>query len=144
MRIYDAIMRAADKAQGEPSDYNFWCSSVPDADCGSPACMLGWIGFFAGTKSRFKGINWVRNMDVAVGTLGLQDTGVFYKRCAELLGHAGFVTEPKEAARAMRLYAEKYHGHEKRRSDSELVADLMERVTGSRIPDEAPCNAVSA
>jgi hypothetical protein len=40
-------------------------------------------------------------------------------------------------ATALRRYAETYHGYEKPRPTSALVADLMAKVNGERIPEEA-------
>lgn len=46
MDIYNAILKAADHIEKEPHLYNFYCNRVPD--CGTPGCMLGWIGHFMG------------------------------------------------------------------------------------------------
>lgn len=47
-QIRGAILRAADRIDRAPESYNFCRSSVPKNDCGTEACMWGWIGFELG------------------------------------------------------------------------------------------------
>ena len=46
MNIYNAILKAADHIERNPHLYDFYRSNVPN--CGTPGCMLGWIGHFMG------------------------------------------------------------------------------------------------
>lgn len=46
--IYTAIMKAADTIERHPELYNFLSNEVPD--CGSPGCLLGWIGHHLGLR----------------------------------------------------------------------------------------------
>lgn len=122
MNIYQAIMKAADHIEANPSLYDFSCSRP---ECGSPGCMLGWIGVYLGMPDD--------TINVEVSTaLGLEQwTGIFYHRVDELSGgNCQYVLDARVAAKGMRLYAEKYHGHEKpqQRPTSDLVADLKARI----------------
>lgn len=48
MNIYDAIMKAADTIEKRPDLYQFMANDIPD--CGSPGCLLGWIGHHMGLR----------------------------------------------------------------------------------------------
>jgi len=132
MDIYNAIMKAADQVQREPDRYDFGGGMTPD--CGSPSCMLGWIGHFLGLKQAC-------NMDVGKA-LGLPTTRPFYERVSDLLGHSGYIRSAADAAQGMRLYAAKYHAPA-RRSDAELGADLVSKIVGPVVSTEAKSEELS-
>jgi hypothetical protein len=48
--IREAILKAADHIEQNPERYDF--SSCETPDCGTPGCMIGWIGHFAGVDYR--------------------------------------------------------------------------------------------
>lgn len=109
MNIYDAIMKAADHIERNPSEFRFLRSAVPSAPfCGSPGCALGWIGVFSASKAIDSG-------DVAQQVLcvpnedGLSSELTFYNRMNDLLSDTNWIRHADLCARGMRLYAKKYH-----------------------------------
>jgi hypothetical protein len=131
--LYQAIMRAADRVELE-GQYLFKCVQV--TDCRTPMCMIGWIGHFLGYCAGTP-IQEVYNK------MGYGCDSHFYADLRDCLsGYSShpdsYTDNPAMAARLMRLYAAKYYGHQKQqqRPTSELVADLMARVTGEHIPDD--------
>jgi hypothetical protein len=101
MNIREAILKAADHIEGNPGLFDFYGRDVPERD--SPACALGWIGYFAGLKS---GTCNGRVSDAVFGTL---DTGTFYGRMASLCGSGWWMRNAKGCAQALRAYADTYH-----------------------------------
>lgn len=141
--IYQAILQAADHIESHPNDFDFGTVEIPHS-CGSPGCALGWIGHFAKVRRQDEdGIRLVARTDwddprlPCLLNLKQED---FYSRMAELADPDKVDTEwmhdAADCAKRLRLYAEKFHGQEKQRSTSAMVADLMARITGPRIPDE--------
>jgi len=137
MNVYEAIMKAADHIERHPNEFMFTAAFCPEKPgCGSPGCALGWIGAFMGLGAR-------GFMEVAMRLTGerfstADDT--FYGRMNNLNGkRVDWRKNPDKCARALRLYAAKYHAPAKpRRTDSDLVSELMTRVTsGERIPEDA-------
>jgi hypothetical protein len=122
MNIYEAIMKAADQIEEDPSSFRFSATGIPHA-CGTPGCALGWIGFYAGMRRQ--ALKYVSFEDVA-RMLDLCST-VFYTRMDDLT--SGFLrnrywwrNEAATCAKSLRKYAEKYHGHEK--SIEAVIADI--------------------
>lgn len=108
MNIREAILRAADRIQAEPRHYDFDNNKVPDLDnCGTPGCMIGWIGVFAG----FKNGEPVSVVSEALGTSDLE----FYHRIRQL-SRDGFcaLLAAEDVPAALRAYADKYHPAESR------------------------------
>lgn len=122
MNIYNAIMKAADHIEMKPYLYDFMHTTVPD--CGTPGCMLGWIGHFAGVPVGSDVLD-----TVAQPLLGIyyevHMAHPFYMRLREL-GAGRYWTDAAVAAAAMRLYAEKYHSPKKGRHASKLERDRKE------------------
>jgi len=117
MNIYDAIMKAAEHVERTPADYNFNRLYVPDK-CGTTGCMLGWIGFFLGMFGQ---------TNVAVKkAIGLPHPGA-YTFLTEMSGGNAYMESNVEAAKTMRLYAEKHHAPPKVRTDVHpFVQKLLE------------------
>jgi len=107
MNIYDAIMKAADTIEQHPDWYDFDKNTKPD--CGTPGCMLGWIGHYSGveltaSEAEFPGLYTNRTI------------------CAVGFDYSDIITESNkhfgpdlrqtqcaaDAAKAMRFYAEKH------------------------------------
>jgi hypothetical protein len=117
MKAYEAIFRAAAHIDEHPALYDFNRTKVP-RDCNTPACVLGWIGFFAGRfqariRARF-GFSFVHRGIAIVTVDGSADPLIvvsareFYERLDELsLG--SWREDSSVCAAAMRLYAERYH-----------------------------------
>lgn len=121
MKIYNAIMMAADHIERNPREFDYYCTGVPDAPCGSPGCAIGWVNFFTSTcgpGERLLNERWLYISPNSAGrrpisckaALGVDD-GKFYARMDELSG--GWRAHALECARALRRYAERHHGHEK-------------------------------
>jgi len=116
----DIILKTADYLEQHPSEFDFMRTGIPS--CGTPGCALGWISVFAGFK---KG-----SYTAALGLLGLEpeaqrfgaivcspenkeSTYAFYNRLEDLVpgwrwGGPSNKNNGK-CARALRLYADKYH-----------------------------------
>ena len=109
MNTYDAIMKAADIIEQHPDWYDFSLNTKPD--CGTPGCMVGWIGHCAGINLE-KDQEWLPGLYSGVVKNKL---GVSFSEIMKL----GQTQEPKlycsmralDAAKAMRLYAEQKFGH---------------------------------
>lgn len=121
MNIYDAIMKAADQIEKNPELWDFNTLAIPE--CGTPGCALGWIGHFSKCKisKEAKLVGMVPQQtylgNVAL-SMGLPSESSFYERINDLAGHNGLdwwlsKASTNDIARVLRLYAEKYHGHEK-------------------------------
>ena len=104
--MYEAIMKAAGMIKRRPNDFHFFTTEVPDGECGSPGCALGWIGHFAG------GARWFIDVPEMLG-LGYGGEFEFYSRMDRLVKSVEWRYEAGLCATALRLYAEKYHGDEK-------------------------------
>jgi hypothetical protein len=107
MNIRDAILQAADHIEGNPTDFYFSATDVPD-NCGTPGCALGWIGFFAGVRRGSPYYTVCDQLGLPVAPVSLEDGDrSFYDRMHSV--SEDWVNDPLECARALRLYADKYH-----------------------------------
>jgi hypothetical protein len=118
MNTYDAIMKAADQIEQHPDTLEFMAVAIPhDRTC--LGCPLGWIGHFAGLSPATSNFT-----DVGVGVLGLSDLlrdwdrlpfeqlgreFEFYRRMDALLDSEDWRHSADDCAKALRLYAAKYH-----------------------------------
>lgn len=107
----DPILRAADFIEQNPELYAFHAVDVPA--CGSKACLLGWVGFFAGAKPG-------ENITVAVTrpVFGLDRDMQFYLMMDEAVGEKPWTEDAKLAAQGLRAIA------------ATRRAELAETVTG--------------
>lgn len=106
MNLYNAILKAADHIEHYPDDFNYHMLGVPA--CGSPGCAVGWIAHFSGVKAQPIGVTG----EVCKQVLGVDYWGSFVGRMDRAV--TGYWRrDPFVCAAALRLYAEKYHGHEK-------------------------------
>jgi hypothetical protein len=105
--IYDAIMKAADHIERNPELFQFHRIYVPE--CGTPACALGWIGFFVGSKDATRiATDGLTNVGyVAETALKIHDAGVFYAFMQENAG-LRWQRNAAECAAGMRLFAKRY------------------------------------
>jgi hypothetical protein len=108
MQIREAILKAADHIERHPREFNYNSIHVPErAGCGTTGCALGWICYFFGsgvTDSSLVRTNF-SSTHAPVGA-GVSD-GVFYARMTDLV--VGWEKDADNCARALRLYADKYH-----------------------------------
>ena len=108
--LRQAILRAADWIEKNPSDYSFGSCEVPE--CGTPGCMVGWIGHFLGIE---KGKHFVWDYPCNYGERGITPiigchAGTFINRIRPLVPRQfDIYANAKHAAIALRAYAEKYH-----------------------------------
>lgn len=111
MNTYQAIMRAADQIEQNPTTFRFFSTDIPNV-CGTPGCALGWIGFFADLP---------RMNRVSHDLLGLTDSDTpengdrtFYSRMNELDEYQyRWHTNASHCSKTLRLYAARYHAPEK-------------------------------
>lgn len=111
MKVYDAIMKAADHIEQHPKGFNFMLTGIPT--CRTPGCALGWIGVFCGAPRSITEVskNFLKLPPVLEA--GYWSTNVtFYNRMNDL-GGEDWKWNAASCAKALRLYAEKYHGDEK-------------------------------
>lgn len=109
-KLRRAIYRAADLIEHNPSRYKFFSVHIPqlgDRQC--RACMLGWIGYFAGIRES--------SILSVARAMGMNDLGdEFYKKIADWGSRLSLKTGPllasellpREAAFAMRCYAREW------------------------------------
>lgn len=109
MNVRQALLAAADHIEARPQAYCFKNSNKPD--CGSPGCLMGWVGFFAEVKDKDK-----RDWDtpgyanqVAKEVLGLNGWAHFFGLGSELGDFSKYTQDSKQAAGMLRAYADKYH-----------------------------------
>jgi hypothetical protein len=112
MEIREAILRAADWIEGHPEDFDFGMGDIPE--CGTPGCALGWISAFAGFKAPFR-------YTAAADALGLEPelflgrhffplkAYAFYNRMSDLVPYEIWKRSAMMCARALRLYADRWH-----------------------------------
>lgn len=110
MNIREAILKAADHIERNPKAFNFQSIYVPDTDCGTPGCALGWIGHYLGMRE--SGANSAPLSEFSVPpALGLGTFTVgnreFYGRMDDLA--EGWRYDASLCATGLRLYADKYH-----------------------------------
>lgn len=133
MNIRQAILKAADHIERNPSAFNFGAVRFPKPnDCGTPGCALGWIGVFAGlpdmyARSLDRSDSWCV-LRAAREVLGLPDKchtdSVFYERMDEVAG-TDWRHSAATCARALRLYADRYHPAESRSLIPESVRAIF-------------------
>lgn len=98
MRIRQAFLDAADWIEKNPHLYDFNKDYAPD-DCGTPACMWGWVGYFLGMQGE-------HNHDIAWAT-GANETDRLYRYNVVVASRAA--SDANDAASLLRQYADHYH-----------------------------------
>jgi len=138
MNTRDAIMAAADHIEKYPEEFDFSQVDIPDhPHCGTPGCALGWIGTFAE----------VHGWDISRGVLPLSVLGIrdsdFYDRMHRISKRFAphWSADAAECARCLREYARIYHSdpapRHVGRTDAELVAALVRKISTEHIPEGA-------
>jgi hypothetical protein len=136
MDIRSAILRGADFIERNPGLHNM---NIPHTHMGpnTACCILARIGQVNGIAAREN--HWARKVWLALG-LPLVNGSEYYAlmEIAEELGFRTVTLEsPETAVQFMRKWAQSLSPTAAQRPTSALVADLMERVMGARIPEEA-------
>lgn len=114
MKVYDALLAAADHIEQNPELYYFDSSEMPSQNGRGRGCMLAWIGELA-QPGRFLGAD-----AVAPYFMGVQPRA-FFVEIAEICHGMKFddidcqesrrfvcLRDPVQVARAMRIYAERH------------------------------------
>lgn len=115
MNIYQAIMRAADSIEGNPRLFDFDSILLPDHECGTPGCALGWVSLYLGLRRSDNNYEY--------DPLALGSESKFYRRMNVLCGDSyDWMDNAITCARTLRLYAEKYHGDQKPELPAEILA----------------------
>lgn len=123
MNIRDAILKAADSIERNPSVFDFYKTHIPE--CGSPGCAVGLVACHAGVSSHS---DVHRICDSLLGVPWY----TFYNRLSEL--SPGWQSDAHGCIAALRLYADKYHPAEK--APRNFARELMASLPAERIPDE--------
>lgn len=109
MNVRQALLAAADRIEAHPQAYCFKYSNKPD--CGSPSCLMGWVGFFAEVKDKNKRAGAASGYanQVAQEVLGLTGWAHFVSLGSRLGAFSDYTQDSKLAAGMLRAYADKYH-----------------------------------
>ncbi len=122
MNIREAILKAADHIEAYPQWFDYNPVIVPSRSCGTPGCALGWIGFFMGLGKKSVADVAFR-MDLLGGSME------FYDGMNKVNKSAGWISNAEKCAKALRLYADKYHPASKEltvyRDGADIVADML-------------------
>ena len=102
--IRTAILKAADSIEANPELFEFESLRLPDSNCGTPGCALGWISLHSHLQVRRAHPDGCF-ADV-VGSLKIGEIG-FYRRMTDI--GAGWTSDSFRCAENLRLYADKYH-----------------------------------
>ncbi len=119
-QIRAAILRAADHIERNPQSYDFVRSDTPSTDCGTTACMWGWIGYFLGMPAH--SLNAQVATACGIGSPGSCNTRHLYSFCKSCR-----VDVPNE----LRRYADKYFPAE---AAKPVVAEDRQLVSWSQCP----------
>lgn len=120
MQIRDAILAAASHIERNPGRFKFDEIAVPERDaheCGAPGCAIGWVAHFTGLefprtggglcphhKPQIMRVHDDSNVCSRVFGCGHDE---LYSRLDAL--DIGWMHAASACARALRLYADKYH-----------------------------------
>ena len=114
-----AVLLAAEQIEREPESYEFLASSKPNPKCGSPGCVLGWIGYYMDLPvEMINNILWFKGgLDAVAQSIGVDSEGDFYDlmedatRSEELAG-LSWRDYPEVAVKALRLFADQMYGED--------------------------------
>lgn len=118
-QIREAILRAADHIEQNPWLYNYAYTRTPD--CGTPACMWGWIGFFLG-YAKGESIGFIARQIVpsSVTRDGVETTHLYEFRKSIGIEYDSATVD--DAVAALRSYADKFWPAEKPAFNSAYLA----------------------
>lgn len=51
MNLHSIITTAANAIENDPTSFDYGCIDQPRSECGTTACALGWIVFYAGQQA---------------------------------------------------------------------------------------------
>lgn len=129
MNIREAILKAADHIEANPSLFGFFVMRLP-TDCGTPGCALGWIGHFLGAqyKDPYEAIYSSVPLSIGCRSAGWDHAGVLYGRMTEI--EEGWETNARKCAKALRAYADRFHPEESKalvvyRPGADIVREMV-------------------
>lgn len=132
MSIRQAILKAANSIEQNPDMFDFGSLYWPD--CGTPGCALGWISVYSGIeREEF----WTYSRDKLRELLGISNSGQFYGRMINISNHSNWSHSADKCAKALRLYADKYHPSESTHTgipDSVLAIVNFEQLNEANCP----------
>lgn len=110
MEIAEAFNAAADYIEAHPDQYRFVENSRPEMKCGSPGCMLGWVGVFLDmTTADIDMSNGDESFaDAVARKIGTSMSDFLWQRLPQV-EVLDFDVDARKAAETMRAYAEKFH-----------------------------------
>ena len=115
MNIRQAILKAADHIEQNPAHFKYVSNDRPNPDCGTPGCMLGWIGVFLNMQPAGWS-TWAGDVARAIGTTHSEFVHGFVHPM--VVEHKLWVHEnpnaAKNAAKLLRIYADRHHPAESR------------------------------
>ena len=97
-----AILKAADQIQKHPDLFEFCALGVPENDCDSPGCALGWISFYSN-------VEWGKKGCPLNNALGVSNDLEFYDRIRDSDPDLNWHHNADICAALLRKYADKYH-----------------------------------
>ena len=120
MNIRTAILRAADSIEMNPDLFKWSTVHLPNVDCGTPGCALGWIAVHRGEEVQMQmGSSWIPDTPVGI------DDGKFYCRMSEISNYE-WKRSALVCAQTLRLYADKFHPEsESKQSIPQSVLNLF-------------------
>lgn len=113
MNIRTAILKAADSIEQNPGTYDFRSTHLPDDSCGISGCALGWIAYHANLDIPVLDFGMGPERHMSYNGLIYEYLGIEFDCCFNNLNKANGSEDWKlsapECAKALRLYADKYH-----------------------------------
>ena len=110
MSIRQAILAAADSIEQYPDMFRFGSVNLPNHECGTPGCDLGWIAHHLGLESPWyfdeEEKRFFNLMEIEAKDWDAKEE-VFYSRMNALSDN--WRNNADDSAIALRLYADKYH-----------------------------------
>lgn len=120
MKLRDAILKAADHIEANPSLYDFGRFKSPE--CDTPACMVGWVAHFMGVPAGLNVWSGLFDGPGCIGVMGVDDSAFMHRMMVLSVEHDVWpAVNPTEAPEALRLYADKYCPAEPVTVESELA-----------------------
>jgi len=129
--LRQAILQAADHLELHPETYDFMSVHIPS--CGTPGCVIGWVGYFLGVDP-----------GKAIGGEFLYETPImgvsshiFYTRLDAFLQPRSWIVNASIAAATLRKYADLYHPEETQpevQSYPEVRRELERIAAASKTP----------
>jgi len=103
MNIRQAILLAADSIEQHPQLFHYSSTMIPNPECGTSGCALGWIAHHLGVSSKKRLCN-----SGIYDALGIEDD-VCFDHLRKFAGSGHWKRSAKVCAKALRQYANHYY-----------------------------------